>query len=67
MEKIICYIIIFAFGFCIYNIYLYLLIFCFWFLCLLAGVFNLCSTSYFFFSYITIVVTLYGTAHGKNN
>jgi hypothetical protein len=37
-----------------------------WFLCLLAGDFNLYSTGYFF-SYITIVVNLYSTAHGKNN
>jgi hypothetical protein len=43
--------------------------FCFWFLCLLVGVFNLYSTDiyiYIYFSfYITIVVHLYGTAHGK--
>jgi hypothetical protein len=70
MEKITNYIIIFAFGFCVYIIYPYLFIFCFWFLCLLAGVFNLYSTVFFFFfffSYITIVVNLYGIAHGKNN
>jgi hypothetical protein len=47
-------------------VFIYFFFFCFWFLCLLAGVFNLYSTSYFF-SYITIVVNLYGTAHGKNN
>ena len=56
---------------------------CFWFLCLqhiliyiyiflvlafvFTGVFNLYSIGYFFFSYITIVVNLYGTAHWKNN
>jgi hypothetical protein len=32
------------------------------------GVFNLYSIGFFFFfSYITIVVNLYGTAHEKNN
>jgi hypothetical protein len=65
MEKITSYIIIFAFGFCIYNIYPYFF-FRFWFLCLLAGVFNLYSTG-FFFSSIIIVVNLYGTPHGKSN
>jgi hypothetical protein len=44
----------------------YIMFFGFWFLCLLTGVFNLYSTGYFF-SYITIVVNLYGTAQGKNN
>ena len=46
--------------------------FCFWFLCLLVGVFNLYSTIYIYIYiyiyisfYITIVVHLYGTAHGK--
>ena len=67
MEKITSYIIIFAFGFCVYSIYPYVFFFCFWFLCLLAGVFNLYSTSYFFFPYIIIVVNLYDIAHGKNN
>jgi hypothetical protein len=45
------------------NIYLF---FCFWFLCLL--VFSICIVLVnFFFPYITIVVNLYSTAHGKNN
>ena len=52
MEKIISYIIIFAFGFCVYWL-----------------VFLICIVLvfFFFFSYITIIVNLYGTAHGKNN
>jgi hypothetical protein len=50
MEKITSYIIIFAFGFCIYYL-----------------VFLICIVLVIFVSYITIVVNLYGTAHGKNN
>jgi hypothetical protein len=39
------------------------------FFCVFNGVFNLYGNGYLFiyFSYITIVVDLYGTAHGKNN
>jgi hypothetical protein len=51
MEKITSYIIFFAFGFCVYWL-----------------VFLICTVLViFFFFYITIVVHLYGTAHGKNN
>ena len=45
------------------NIYIY--IFCFWLLCLL--LFLICTILVIFFSYITIVVNIYGTTHGKNN
>jgi hypothetical protein len=48
----------FAFGF------FFFFFFCFGFLCLLAGVLNLYSTGYFF-SYIIIIVNLYGTAYEK--
>ena len=68
MEKISSYIIIFGFGFLCLQLIPVFIYFFFWFLCLLAGVFNLYNTSFFFFfSYITIVVNLYGTVHGKNN
>ena len=54
-----------VFGFCVYSTYQYI------FFLLLAfvftSVFNLYSIGYFFFSYITIVVNLYGIAHEKNN
>ena len=45
------------------SIYLFI---CFWFLCLL--VFSICIVLvilFYFFSYITIIVNLYDTAHGK--
>jgi hypothetical protein len=68
MEKITSYIIIFAFGFCVYNIYSYFLFYFFPFgFCVYWLVFLICIVLVFFFSYITIVVNLYGTAHGKNN
>ena len=53
------------FWFCIYNIYQIF----FFFFCVFNGVFNLYGNGYLFiyFSYITIIVDLYGTAHGKNN
>jgi hypothetical protein len=54
-----------VFGFCVYSIHQYIYFFCFLLLCLL--VFLICIVLIFFFPYITIVVTLHGTAHGKNN
>ena len=66
MAKITSYIIIFAFGFCVYNIYPYFVFFAFGF-CVYWLVFLICIVLVIFFSYITIVVNLYGTAHGKNN
>jgi hypothetical protein len=55
------------FGFCVYSTYQYIYIYIFLlFAFVFTGVFNLYSIG-FFFSYITIVVNLYGIAHGKNN
>ena len=54
-----------SFGFSVYSIYQYLFI-CLLLVFVFTGVFNLYSTGYFF-PYITIVVNLYGIAHGKNN
>ena len=54
-----------SFGFCVYSIYQYLFIFLL-LVFVFTGVFHLYSIGYFFF-YITIVVNLYSTAHGKKN
>ena len=67
MEKIISYIIIFTFDFCVYNIHPHLFIFFAFGFCVYWLVFLICIILVIFFSYITIVVNLYSTAHGKNN
>jgi hypothetical protein len=71
IEKITSYIIIFAFGSCVYNLYPYFCFFFFFFafgFCVYWPVFLICIILvFFFFSYITIVVNLDSTAHGNNN